>query len=173
MPPGSGRLGANEGKPPVQAGPPQQPCCCWWMGPLAAFAASMPSPRAVRGLAHQEGVPTSAPYCFLKAVLDNVKGPHPQGWVIAFDTAEPTPATEGRRRAYKAAPRWGPSQLLQRSGNCRRILSGAMDLPCGMANRVSRPNDVLGQPRGNRAANAGWRVRILSGVMRTLFQLVR
>ncbi|MCP9839758.1 DNA polymerase I [Synechococcus sp. J7-Johnson] len=120
------------------------------------------------GLATKEGVPTSVTYGFLKALLDNVKGLTPQGVVVAFDTAEPTFRHEADA-SYKAHRDVAPEHFFTDLANLQEILSGAMDLPLCMAPGYEA-DDVLGT-LANRAADAGWRVRILSGD-RDLFQLV-
>ncbi|MCT0219224.1 DNA polymerase I [Synechococcus sp. CS-1329] len=120
------------------------------------------------GLSTKEGVPTSVTYGFLKALLENVKGLTPQGVVIAFDTAEPTFRHEADA-SYKAHRDEAPEQFFADLANLQEILAGAMDLPLCMAPGYEA-DDVLGT-LANRAAAAGWRVRILSGD-RDLFQLV-
>ena len=120
------------------------------------------------GLSTKEGVPTSVTYGFLKALLDNCKGLVPQGVVIAFDTAEPTFRHEADT-AYKAHRDEAPEHFFQDLGNLQQILEQALDLPLCMAPGYEA-DDVLGT-LANRAANEGWRVRILSGD-RDLFQLV-
>jgi DNA polymerase-1 len=120
------------------------------------------------GLATKEGVPTSVTYGFLKALLDNVKGLTPQGVVVAFDTAEPTFRHEADA-SYKAHRDVAPEHFFTDLANLQEILAGAMDLPLCMAPGYEA-DDVLGT-LANRAADAGWRVRILSGD-RDLFQLV-
>nr|WP_254896271.1 DNA polymerase I [Synechococcus sp. HK05] len=120
------------------------------------------------GLSTKEGVPTSVTYGFLKALLDNCKGLAPQGVVIAFDTAEPTFRHEADE-AYKAHRDEAPEHFFQDLGNLQQILQQALDIPLCMAPGYEA-DDVLGT-LANRAANDGWRVRILSGD-RDLFQLV-
>ncbi|MDM7935850.1 MAG: DNA polymerase I [Cyanobium sp. CZS 48M] len=120
------------------------------------------------GLSTKEGVPTSVTYGFLKALLENVKGLTPQGVVIAFDTAGPTFRHEADA-SYKAHRDEAPEQFFADLANLQEILAGAMDLPLCIAPGYEA-DDVLGT-LANRAAGAGWRVRILSGD-RDLFQLV-
>ena len=120
------------------------------------------------GLSTKEGVPTSVTYGFLKALLDNGKGLAPQGVVIAFDTAEPTFRHEADE-AYKAHRDEAPEHFFQDLANLQQILQQALDIPLCMAPGYEA-DDVLGT-LANRAANDGWRVRILSGD-RDLFQLV-
>ena len=120
------------------------------------------------GLSTKEGVPTSVTYGFLKALLDNCKGLAPQGVVIAFDTAEPTFRHEADE-AYKAHRDEAPEHFFQDLTNLQRVLQEGLDLPLCMAPGYEA-DDVLGT-LANRAADAGWRVRILSGD-RDLFQLV-
>ena len=120
------------------------------------------------GLSTKEGIPTSVTYGFLKALLDNCKGLTPQGVVIAFDTAEPTFRHEADG-AYKAHRDVAPEHFFQDLGNLQGILETALDIPLCMAPGYEA-DDVLGT-LANRAANQGWRVRILSGD-RDLFQLV-
>ncbi|MFN5163544.1 MAG: DNA polymerase I [Cyanobacteriota bacterium] len=120
------------------------------------------------GLSTREGIPTSVTYGFLKAILDHCRGLTPQGVVIAFDTAEPTFRPEADE-AYKAHRDEAPEHFFQDLGNLQRILREALDLPLCMAPGYEA-DDVLGT-LANRAADQGWRVRILSGD-RDLFQLV-
>jgi len=120
------------------------------------------------GLSTQAGVPTSVTYGFLKALLDNCKGLAPQGVVIAFDTAEPTFRHEADG-AYKAHRDEAPEHFFQDLANLQQILVEGLDLPLCMAPGYEA-DDVLGT-LANRAADGGWRVRILSGD-RDLFQLV-
>ena len=120
------------------------------------------------GLATQGGVPTSVTYGFLKALLENVRGLTPQGVVIAFDTAEPT-FRHVADMNYKAHRDEAPEHFFADLANLQEILATTMDLPLCMAPGYEA-DDVLGT-LANRAANGGWRVRILSGD-RDLFQLV-
>ncbi|MFZ9560487.1 MAG: DNA polymerase I, partial [Vulcanococcus sp.] len=112
------------------------------------------------GLSTKEGIPTSVTYGFLKALLDNCKGLTPQGVVIAFDTAEPTFRHEADE-AYKAHRDVAPEHFFQDLANLQQILEQALDIPLCMAPGYEA-DDVLGT-LANRAANQGWRVRILSG----------
>ncbi len=167
--PGSGRLARMKAAPQSQAGPPQQPLLLLVDGHSLAFRSFYAFAKGGEGgLATKEGVPTSVTYGFLKALLDNVKGLTPQGVVIAFDTAEPTFRHEADA-SYKAHRDVAPEHFFSDLANLQEILSGAMDLPLCMAPGFEA-DDVLGT-LANRAANAGWRVRILSGD-RDLFQLV-
>ena len=120
------------------------------------------------GLSTKEGVPTSVTYGFLKALLDTCKGLKPDGLVVAFDTAEPTFRHEADA-AYKAHRDEAPEHFFQDLENLQRILGEGLDIPLAMAPGYEA-DDVLGT-LANRAANGGWRVRILSGD-RDLFQLV-
>nr|MCH9713795.1 DNA polymerase I [Cyanobacteriota bacterium] len=120
------------------------------------------------GLSTKEGVPTSVTYGFLKALLDNCKGLQPDGLVVAFDTAEPTFRHEADA-AYKAHRDVAPEEFFQDLANLQQILQEGLDIPLVMAPGFEA-DDVLGT-LANRAANEGWRVRILSGD-RDLFQLV-
>ncbi|MFM7513369.1 MAG: 5'-3' exonuclease H3TH domain-containing protein, partial [Cyanobium sp.] len=120
------------------------------------------------GLSTQAGIPTSVTYGFLKALLDNCKGLQPEGLVVAFDTAEPTFRHEADA-AYKAHRDEAPAEFFQDLANLQRILQEGLDIPLAMAPGYEA-DDVLGT-LANRAANQGWRVRILSGD-RDLFQLV-
>ena len=120
------------------------------------------------GLSTKEGVPTSVTYGFLKALLDNCKGLAPQGVVIAFDTAQPTFRHEADS-TYKAHRDQAPEHFFADLANLQQILETSLDLPLCMAPGYEA-DDVLGT-LANRAAAAGWRVRILSGD-RDLFQLV-
>ncbi len=120
------------------------------------------------GLATKDGIPTSVTYGFLKALLDNVKGLTPQGVVIAFDSAEPT-FRHDADASYKAHRDVAPEQFFTDLANLQEILAGAMDLPLCTAPGYEA-DDILGT-LANRAADQGWRVRILSGD-RDLFQLV-
>jgi DNA polymerase-1 len=120
------------------------------------------------GLSTKAGVPTSVTYGFLKALLDNCKGLKPNGLVVAFDTAEPTFRHEADA-AYKAHRDEAPEHFFADLANLQQILAESLDIPLAMAPGYEA-DDVLGT-LANRAANAGWRVRILSGD-RDLFQLV-
>ncbi|MCP9823643.1 DNA polymerase I [Cyanobium sp. L1E-Cus] len=120
------------------------------------------------GLSTKAGVPTSVTYGFLKALLDNCKGLKPNGLVVAFDTAEPTFRHEADA-AYKAHRDVAPEHFFADLANLQQILAESLDIPLAMAPGFEA-DDVLGT-LANRAANAGWRVRILSGD-RDLFQLV-
>jgi len=88
--------------------------------------------------------------------------------VIAFDTAEPTFRHEADA-AYKAHRDEAPEHFFEDLRNLQRILAEALDLSLCLAPGYEA-DDVLGT-LANRAANGGWRVRILSGD-RDLFQLV-
>ena len=120
------------------------------------------------GLSTKEGVPTSVTYGFLKALLDNCKGLQPQGLVVAFDTAEPTFRHQADA-AYKTHRDEAPEHFFQDLENLQQILRESLDIPLCLAPGYEA-DDVLGT-LANRAANGGWRVRILSGD-RDLFQLV-
>ena len=120
------------------------------------------------GLSTKEGVPTSVTYGFLKALLDNCKGLKPNGLVVAFDTAEPTFRHEADE-TYKAHRDEAPEHFFADLANLQQILAESLDIPLAMAPGFEA-DDVLGT-LANRAANTGWRVRILSGD-RDLFQLV-
>ena len=120
------------------------------------------------GLSTKQGVPTSVTYGFLKALLDNCKGLKPNGLVVAFDTAEPTFRHQADA-AYKAHRDVAPEHFFADLANLQQILAESLDIPLAMAPGFEA-DDVLGT-LANRAANAGWRVRILSGD-RDLFQLV-
>lgn len=120
------------------------------------------------GLSTKAGVPTSVTYGFLKALLDNCKGLRPQGLVVAFDTAEPTFRHEADA-AYKAHRDEAPEHFFADLANLQQILQQSLDIPLAMAPGYEA-DDVLGT-LANRAADEGWRVRILSGD-RDLFQLV-
>ena len=120
------------------------------------------------GLATKDGRPTSVTYGFLKSLLDTGKTFKPQGVAIAFDTAEPT----FRHKAdtnYKAHRDVAPEVFFQDLEQLQQILSDQMRLPLCIAPGYEA-DDVLGT-LANRAADAGWGVRILSGD-RDLFQLV-
>ncbi len=120
------------------------------------------------GLSTKAGVPTSVTYGFLKALLENCRGLRPQGVVIAFDTAEPTFRHEADE-AYKAHREEAPEHFFQDLSNLQEILREALDLSLCMAPGYEA-DDVIGT-LAHRAADRGWRVRILSGD-RDLFQLV-
>ena len=120
------------------------------------------------GLSTKDGVPTSVTYGFLKSLLDTCATLHPDGVAIAFDTAEPTFRHEADE-AYKANRDEAPEHFFADLDNLRGILQEHLDLPLVMAPGYEA-DDVLGT-LADRAANEGWRVRILSGD-RDLFQLV-
>ncbi|WP_320668104.1 DNA polymerase I [Prochlorococcus sp. MIT 1307] len=120
------------------------------------------------GLSTKDGRPTSVTYGFLKALLDNCKILSPKGVTIAFDTAEPT----FRHKAdpnYKANRDVAPEIFFEDLAQLQLILKSQLNLPLCMAPGYEA-DDVLGT-LANKAANNGWRVRILSGD-RDLFQLV-
>ncbi|WP_413440890.1 DNA polymerase I [Synechococcus sp. MIT S1220] len=120
------------------------------------------------GLTTKDGRPTSVTYGFLKSLLDVGKSLKPQGVAIAFDTAEPT----FRHKAdanYKAHRDVAPEIFFQDLDQLQQILNAQLQLPLCMAPGFEA-DDVLGT-LANRAADQGWRVRILSGD-RDLFQLV-
>ncbi|MEB3307095.1 MAG: DNA polymerase I [Cyanobacteriota bacterium] len=120
------------------------------------------------GLSTRAGIPTSVTYGFLKALLDTCRGLRPQGVVVAFDTAEPTFRHEADA-AYKAHRDEAPEHFFQDLENLQQILQHSLDIPlCQLPGYEA--DDVLGTV-ANRAADLGWRVRILSGD-RDLFQLV-
>ena len=120
------------------------------------------------GLATKDGRPTSVTYGFLKALLDNSKGLKPEGVAIAFDTAEPTFRHQADAN-YKAHRDVAPEVFFQDLDQLQTILRERLKLPLCLAPGYEA-DDVLGT-LANRAADAGWRVRILSGD-RDLFQLV-
>ncbi len=120
------------------------------------------------GLTTKEGLPTSVTYGFLKSLLDNCKSLSPQGVTIAFDTAEPT----FRHKAdpnYKANRDVAPPIFFQDLEQLQTILQEGLQIPICTAPGFEA-DDVLGT-LANKAANDGWKVRILSGD-RDLFQLV-
>ena len=88
--------------------------------------------------------------------------------MVAFDTAEPTFRHEADE-TYKAHRDVAPEHFFQDLANLQQILQESLDIPLCMAPGYEA-DDVLGT-LANRAANEGWRVRILSGD-RDLFQLV-
>ena len=120
------------------------------------------------GLATNDGRPTSVTYGFLKSLLDTSKTLQPQGVAIAFDTAEPT-FRHKTDPNYKAHRDVAPDVFFQDLDQLQQILRDQLQLPLCMAPGFEA-DDVLGT-LGNRAADSGWRVRILSGD-RDLFQLV-
>ena len=120
------------------------------------------------GLATRDGRPTSVTYGFLKSLLDVSKNLQPQGVAIAFDTAEPT-FRHNADPNYKAHRDVAPEVFFQDLDQLQQILSDQLTLPLCMAPGFEA-DDVLGT-LANRAAESGWRVRILSGD-RDLFQLV-
>ncbi len=120
------------------------------------------------GLATKDGRPTSVTYGFLKALLDNCKGLKPEGVAIAFDTAEPTFRHDADPN-YKAHRDVAPEVFFQDLDQLQGILRQQLQLPLCLAPGFEA-DDVLGT-LANRAAESGWRVRILSGD-RDLFQLV-
>ena len=120
------------------------------------------------GLATKDGRPTSVTYGFLKSLLDVGKSLKPQGVAIAFDTAEPTFRHKADEN-YKAHRDVAPEIFFQDLDQLQQILNAQLQLPLCMAPGFEA-DDVLGT-LANRAADQGWRVRILSGD-RDLFQLV-
>jgi DNA polymerase-1 len=120
------------------------------------------------GLSTRDGTPTSVTFGFLKTLLDHGRELSPDGVVIAFDTAEPT-FRHDADAAYKAHRDEAPEHFFADLGNLQQILQDGLDLPICLAPGYEA-DDVLGT-LANRAADQGWRVRILSGD-RDLFQLV-
>jgi DNA polymerase-1 len=120
------------------------------------------------GLSTKEGIPTSVTYGFLRALLDNCRGLAPAGVVVAFDTDQPTFRHEADAN-YKAHREEAPEHFFADLANLQTILADALDLPLCLAPGYEA-DDVLGT-LAQRAAERGWRVRILSGD-RDLFQLV-
>ena len=120
------------------------------------------------GLATKDGIPTSVTYGFLKALLENCKALTPEGVAIAFDTAEPT-FRHKTDPNYKAHRDEAPAVFFQDLDQLQEILRQQLQLPLCLAPGFEA-DDVLGT-LANRAADEGWRVRILSGD-RDLFQLV-
>ncbi|WP_353291531.1 DNA polymerase I [Synechococcus sp. M16CYN] len=120
------------------------------------------------GLATKDGRPTSVTYGFLKSLLDLGKTLKPQGVVVAFDTAEPTFRHKAHTK-YKAHRGVAPEIFLQDLEQLQQILKDQMKLPLCISPGYEA-DDIIGT-LANRAANAGWGVRMLSGD-RDLFQLV-
>jgi DNA polymerase-1 len=120
------------------------------------------------GLSTEAGIPTSVTHGFLKALLENCRGLEPQGVVVAFDTAEPT-FRHQEDANYKAHREEAPEAFFIDLANLQRVLVEGLDLPLCLAPGYEA-DDVLGT-LAHRAAQEGWRVRILSGD-RDLFQLV-
>jgi DNA polymerase-1 len=120
------------------------------------------------GLSTKQGIPTSVTYGFLRALLDNCRGLAPAGVVVAFDTDQPT-FRHVADANYKAHREEAPEHFFADLANLQTILADALDLPLCLAPGYEA-DDVLGT-LAQRAAERGWRVRILSGD-RDLFQLV-
>ncbi|MEB3335059.1 MAG: DNA polymerase I [Cyanobacteriota bacterium] len=120
------------------------------------------------GLSTKDGVPTSVTFGFLKSLLDTCSAWRPDGVAIAFDTDTPTFRHEADE-TYKANRDVAPEHFFADLDNLQQILADQLDLPLVMAPGYEA-DDVLGT-LADRAANEGWRVRILSGD-RDLFQLV-
>jgi len=149
------QAGANGRQPPSPRRSPQQPCAAGgW--PLAGSAASMPCQGRSRGvLGHQRGWPTSVTYGLLQGVAGHVKGLHPPGLVIAFDTAEPTFRTRPTA-SYKATAMWPGATSSSDSGNLPEIPPGAMGSgPCAWAPGFEADEHDARHP-GNRAGERGW-----------------
>ncbi len=120
------------------------------------------------GLMTKEGIPTSVTYGFLKSLLENCKTISPEGLTIAFDTSEPT-FRHKTDPNYKANRDTAPETFFQDLEQLQEILKNDLNIPICTAPGYEA-DDVLGT-LANRAADEGWRVRILSGD-RDLFQLV-
>jgi DNA polymerase-1 len=120
------------------------------------------------GLSTKDGVPTSVTFGFLKSLLETCGEWRPEGVAIAFDTDSPTFRHEADE-TYKANRDVAPEHFFADLENLQRILAEQLDLPLVMAPGYEA-DDVLGT-LADRAADEGWRVRILSGD-RDLFQLV-
>lgn len=119
------------------------------------------------GLRTATGIPTSICYGFLKFLLDVVQTEAPAAIGVAFDLGGPTFRHEADE-TYKAGRPETPEDFIPDLENLQELLQ-ALQLPILTAPGYEA-DDVLGT-LAQRAAAAGYRVKILSGDQ-DLFQLV-
>jgi DNA polymerase-1 len=119
------------------------------------------------GLRTKSGIPTSVSYGFLKSLLDMMEAEKPQYVAIAFDPGEKTFRHE-HDATYKEGRPDAPEDFMPDLQNLQELLL-ALDLPIVMVSGYEA-DDVIGTV-ARRAANAGMRVKVLTGD-RDLFQLI-
>ncbi|NJS09532.1 MAG: DNA polymerase I [Microcoleus sp. CSU_2_2] len=119
------------------------------------------------GLRTTTGIPTSVCFGFLKSLLEVMAAHDPQYMAIAFDLATPTFRHEADD-TYKAGRAETPEDFIPDIQNLQELL-GYLNLPAITAEGYEA-DDVLGT-LANKASEAGYRVKILTGD-RDLFQLV-
>ncbi len=119
------------------------------------------------GLRTSSGVPTSVSYGFIKALLETIEAENPDYLAIAFDLGGPTYRHDADE-TYKAGRVETPEDFIPDLNNLQEILQ-AMNLPIVVVPGYEA-DDVIGT-MSRQAAQAGWRVKVLSGD-RDLFQLV-
>lgn len=119
------------------------------------------------GLRTSTGIPTSASYGFLKALLDMMAVEQPQYMAIAFDRGEPTFRHEADT-AYKEGRPEAPPDFVPDVENLQELLQ-ALNLKLYMLAGYEA-DDIIGT-LARRGSAEGLRVKILTGD-RDLFQMV-
>lgn len=119
------------------------------------------------GLRTRTGIPTSVCFGFLKALLEVMEQQQPQALAIAFDLGGPT-FRHAADENYKANRDEAPEDFKTDTDNLVALLQ-SLNLPI-LVEPGFEADDLLGTV-AQRGAQAGYRVRILSGD-RDLFQLV-
>lgn len=119
------------------------------------------------GLRTKTGIPTSASFGFLKALLEVMEAEKPQYLAIAFDLGEKTFRHE-HDASYKEGRPAAPEDFLPDLENLQELLT-ALNLPIFTAPGYEA-DDIIGT-LARRAAAMGMRVKVLSGD-RDLFQLI-
>lgn len=119
------------------------------------------------GLRTSTGIPTSASYGFIKALLDMMAIEQPQYMAIAFDRGEPTFRHEADG-AYKEGRPEAPPDFLPDVENLQEVLQALNLKLCMVAGYEA--DDIIGT-LARRASQEGYRVKILTGD-RDMFQLI-
>jgi DNA polymerase-1 len=119
------------------------------------------------GLRTSTGIPTSATYGFLKALMDTIAQEQPDHVAIAFDLDDPTFRHEADE-TYKEGRPEAPEDFGPDMANLHEVLD-AMKLKLITAPGYEA-DDIIGT-LAQQASEAGFRVKILTGD-RDLFQLV-
>ena len=119
------------------------------------------------GLRTKTGIPTSASFGFMKALLDTMEQEKPDYVAIAFDPGEPTYRHEADQ-TYKEGRPDAPEDFLPDLSNLQELLQ-ALKLPV-VAVPGYEADDVIGT-LSRKAVAEGFRVKVLTGD-RDLFQLI-
>ncbi|MBD2626324.1 DNA polymerase I [Trichormus variabilis] len=119
------------------------------------------------GLRTKAGIPTSVCFGFLKCLLEVITTQQPQAIAVAFDLKLPTFRHEADN-TYKAGRAETPEDFIPDLANLQELLNG-FNLPVLTAPGYEA-DDILGT-LAQKAAGAGYRVKILSGD-KDLFQLI-